>query len=177
MATGCKKDEVRVYSIPKESYVTALPEAQTAAPSTTIQLSWIAPKNWIEKPADTIRKGSFEITGPAKTNAQVSIISFPGDAGGMLENINRWRTQVGLEAIPESELSGYVRTKTSNDQTFYIVKMMGEPKGKTSKIAIFAAIVPYQNETWFFKLMGDASLVQNQVPQFEKFLDTVRPRQ
>ena len=112
---GCEKQTPTVYEIPKEERSAKLtvqseqnksqqtgsatrrqviPVMQETAYSTT-DLSYKVPESWEEFEPNGIRKGNFKINSDDGT-AEVTIITFPGNVGGTLPNINRWRGQVGL---------------------------------------------------------------------------------
>ena len=52
---------------------------------------------WVVKPPAPMRKATFGVPA-GSAEADLSITAFPGDVGGELANINRWRGQVGLDA-------------------------------------------------------------------------------
>jgi hypothetical protein len=46
-----------------------------------------------------MRVASFRVTGKDGKQADVSVIPLPGLAGSDLDNVNRWRGQVGLPSV------------------------------------------------------------------------------
>jgi hypothetical protein len=143
-----------------------------SADTATATLTWTAPSAWTVKPLGAMRKGSFTVTGADGAEADLSIISFPGAAGGLLENINRWRGQVQLPPFGPADLNTSATTLESNGHRFTVVDFAGAgPKGQTR---ILGAVLPLANETYFFKLMGPDALVEQQKPAFIDFLKTVK---
>lgn len=132
-----------------------------------------APANWQEKAPSAMVLKSFSV-GDAEHEAKISITAFPGDVGGLLANVNRWRNQLSLESVGESELS---RLTTSIDVLggkATLVDMKGTD-GKTGKPArMIAAMVPRKEKTWFYKLMGGEATVSQEKEAFTKFVQTVR---
>ena len=63
--------------------------------------AWTAPAGWIEQAASGFRKGSFLVRDKDGKTADVSVISFPEAAGGLLANVNRWRNQLKLAPISD----------------------------------------------------------------------------
>ena len=51
-----------------------------------------------------MRLGSFKVDGPNGASADVSVIAFPGEAGGLISNLNRWRGQLQLSPLDEDQL-------------------------------------------------------------------------
>src|SRR5690606_17030938 len=69
---------------------------------------WVAPAGWSRMPGERpMRVATYEAaseSGPV----EVAVTRFPGRVGGELANINRWRGQMGLPAIDESELESVI---------------------------------------------------------------------
>jgi hypothetical protein len=102
------------------------------------------------------------------------VTAFPGDVGGDLANVNRWRGQIGLSPLKAEELGTSVSHESANGLDFTIVELApggGDANGK----AIIGAIVPFQGSTWFFKLMGPGPAVKAAKTSFITFLRSVRP--
>ena len=58
-----------------------------------------------EAEVSAMRRGSYSITDDRNNEADLSITAFPGDVGGELANVNRWRGQVGLEPLSEEQFT------------------------------------------------------------------------
>jgi hypothetical protein len=97
----------------------------------------------------------------------VNISMFPGDVGGLLANVNRWRAQVGLGAIGEAELDRNL-TPLAGEAKLVDVTGADQPK------RLVGAIVPRPGQTWFYKLTGPDKAVGQQKEAFVKFVQTVR---
>ena len=136
-------------------------------------LAWSAPASWRAKPATAMRKGSYAIPGGGGKDGDVSVTAFPGDVGGELANVNRWRGQVGLPPLAAGDLDAAVERFARNGLSFTIVDAAagGGPEAQR----ILGAIVPFGDGAWFFKLAGPGRLVSREKPSFLKFLGTVTP--
>jgi hypothetical protein len=181
--SGCRDAKVAYYRVPKEKPEeppaaagapagqsmadTAVPTAQGA------DLTWTAPATWKAKPAGAMRKGSYAVAGENGDTADLSITAFPGDVGGDLANINRWRGQIQLAPITEADLATATTRSEHNGLTFTVVDFVAPSPTKPPRI--LGAIVPVNGSTWFFKLMGPDALVAREKPAFLAFLETVRP--
>jgi hypothetical protein len=128
-------------------------------------LVWTAPAQWTPKKATSMRKGSYSVSGPEGA-ADLSITAFPGDVGGDLANVNRWRGQLQLPPVPD--LTGALQPLEANG--FRILVFDGANAGTR----MLGAIVPRAGETWFFKLTGPDALVAREKPAFLDFLKTVK---
>ena len=131
-------------------------------------LTWTAPATWSPKPGASMRKGSYAATGPAG-EADISVIPFPGDTGGLAANLNRWRSQVGLPAQSPAEVTAAAERFTSNGLEFTVVDYTG-PDGTR----MLGAVVPFEGNTWFFKLTGPAALLAAERENFLALLRTVK---
>ena len=58
--------------------------------------------------------------GSNNQDVDISVTTFPGDVGGELMNINRWRQQIGLSPISIDSLDEHIVTKTINGMTYRI---------------------------------------------------------
>ncbi len=146
--------------------------AATAVPTASgAGLTWTAPAGWKTKPVSAMRKGSFAIAGQGGADADLSITAFPGDVGGELANVNRWRGQLSLPPLAEGDVAASVTRQTQNDLTFTIVDFAGTGANPQR---ILGAMVPFGGATWFFKLMGPDAVVAGAKPDFLAFLKTVK---
>ena len=136
-------------------------------------LRWSAPSHWVAKPASAMRKGSYTVKSDGVAGeADLSITAFPGDVGGDLANLNRWRGQVQLPPVAAGDLASALQTREHNGLTLKVVDLAGT--GANSQ-HILGAMVPYGGDTWFFKLMGPDAVVAKEKGAFTAFLDTIQP--
>lgn len=193
LGTACRDAKVASYRVPKEkdqqmpgiAADAAAPTApanaadpaaapgMAATPVVTAGgsgLTWTAPTAWKTKAASSMRKGSYTVSG-AGGEADLSITAFPGDVGGEVANINRWRGQISLPPLGEGEAAAAVSRATQADLNLTIVDFGGT--GANAQ-RIVGAMVPYGGATWFFKLMGPDAVVAEAKPAFLEFLKTVK---
>lgn len=140
--------------------------AQSAA------LSWEAPSDWQAKALGQMRQGSYTVKGENGTELDLSIFVFPGAAGGLVENINRWRGQISLPPIDKNALADETSAlKTDSGLDLIIVDLRG-----TGGESILGAILTQGSQSWFFKLKGPSTLAQAKKDSFLAFLKTVKTR-
>src|SRR4051812_23526624 len=89
LLSGCGQNDIQVYRVAKET----APAVHNAS-------------GWEEAPLGEMRVASFRVKGQGGQTADVSVIPLPGMAGHDLDNVNRWRGQVSLPPVSESELAG-----------------------------------------------------------------------
>lgn len=144
------------------------PEMTQMAVASPLSLAWKVPAGWTQKPASGMRRATFVVPGAAGA-AEVSVISLPGDAGGELPNVNRWRGQVGLPAWDEAAFKKAVVKVASPAGTFSLVDLSGGAQ------RMAAGMTMRNGETWFFKLLGPDATVGATLPAFKSFLAGVKP--
>lgn len=193
---ACKKEEIQVYRLakPADSGAAAAPAAPAApaglpeghpalgagaamgtlppelaaAAASPSSLRWKTPGGWTEKPGSGMRRATFVVPGNAGP-ADLSVVSLPGDAGGALANVNRWRGQVGLAPWDESAFRAGAQTVKAPAGPFTFVDLPGSGQH------MLAAILLKDGEAWFFKLLGPEQTVAAAAPAFKTFLTSVSP--
>lgn len=135
-------------------------------------LVWSAPADWTVKPATQVRKGSYTLHGASGGDADLSIISFPGEAGGIVENLNRWRGQVQLKPLSPTELASTAHTLAIGNLRYTVVDFLGTSSSGPTRL--LGAVLPLENETYFFKLIGPDAVVTQHKDAFLAFLKTVK---
>jgi hypothetical protein len=196
LVAGCRDSKVDAYRVPKENDaalpVTVPASAPSPAPAVApvasdggigvtppaaatadAGLIWSAPTNWQPQPLGAMRKGSYTIAGAAGATADVSITAFPGAVGGELANVNRWRSQLSLPPVAESDLAASVTRISQNGLTFTLVDLAGADAASPRRI--IGAMAPYEGAMWFFKLSGPDAFVATTKRSFLDFLMTVKP--
>lgn len=175
IAVGCNKrdDAITTYRTPKEVRPEMTAPQSAANPGAPVSLHWTAPSGWEEQPPSGFRKGSFLVRGANGKTADVSVISFPEEAGGTLANVNRWREQLKLPPIAAEAEAGSSFTVAGHEMLFVDVVSEQPLEAETEKTRILAGIFPLHGETWFFKMMGPDELAAAQRDVFKQFLQSV----
>ena len=148
--------------------------ASTAVPTASgADLSWTAPATWQSRPASAMRKATFIIPGAsAGEQAELAVTAFPGDVGGLLANVNRWRGQLQLAPVDASSLHSTLTHLDINTLHVELVELVG-PEAPDRK-RVLGAIVPVKGSTWFFKLTGPDAFVASQKNAFIGFINTLK---
>ena len=136
------------------------PADETAKP----QLKWVVPEGWKSVAASTMRYASFAIAGPDGATADLSVSTFPGDVGGDLQNVNRWRGQVGLE--PVTDIKQVVTSLSGKGGEFLVADMTG------AQAHLVVGWIKKNGNTWFFKLLGPDSVVAAEKAKFSQFIQS-----
>jgi hypothetical protein len=181
LSTGCNRDGVKVYHVENSDTITPPPPAAAPAAmpltmpgdlpapdnSSQPQLKYILPDGWAEKTLTQMRVASFGISENGK-NADISVIPLGGMAGGDFANVNRWRGQVGLPPLADDDLHALAQKTAVGDQPADLYDLTGGAQ------RILAVILHRDDTAWFFKMTGDADLVEAQKAAFISFLKSVQ---
>lgn len=159
VAAGCAEDEITTYAAPPGSQPIGEPWNEGATYNDDDEREelpqWDVPSGWQRvEPQESARQATFtvELADDGKP-LEVAVTRFPGEVGGMLANVNRWRAQVGLASLAEEELAEHVDLFDTPGFEVYAVRLDGE------KQTIFAAglFEPFANQTWFVRSHVDAA--------------------
>jgi len=189
---GCREAKIQSYRVPKEApppplsfdmpgmaaanngSSAAQPEIPVAN-SENATLRWVAPENWAALPLVAMRVAGYRLSSAdGSATAELTITAFPGDVGGDLANINRWRGQIGLAPIPAAALATEIQRLRLEERDFKLVEMANTQSSPAQ--ATLAAYTEHDGSTWFFKLTGAPALVAAEKPAFLEFLKTIQPR-
>lgn len=173
-----RNDEVQVYKIAKEK---AAPKAAAshdhshgtergALPS----LTWKVPAGWEEAAPGEMRLASFRVRGKDSEQADVGVFPLPGMAGTDVDNVNRWRGQVGQPALSAEELDKGAEAVSVDGMVAKVYEQAGENPGSGEKTRILGAILRREGVAWFFKMTGPDELVAQQRPAFREFLESLK---
>jgi hypothetical protein len=116
-----------------------------------------------------MRLGSFEVVGTNGESADVSVTAFPGDAGGVDSNVNRWREQVHQPALEGEQLAQSWQEETVDGIPAIIVDVQS-PAGAEKVSAILGAVLRTADRTWFVKMTGPPDLLSAQKDNFSVFV-------
>ena len=165
---ACARQDLQVYTVPKEEAPAPVAGAAAPAPEAAsgTRVTWRVPAGWDQKPASGMRVATFLVPSGGGAPAEVSVTSFPGDAGGDLANVNRWRGQLGLPELSAAELSRESRRLSSPAGELLVVDFAGAPE----KGRMLGARLRHGGRSWFFKMTGAAPSVASAKPAFEGFL-------
>jgi len=114
---------------------------------------------------------SFKIKNPylstLKENVSVSI--FPGDAGGIEKNINRWRRQLNLTPLSIENINKETMNNPLLNCNYYLFHEINNQENK----AILAAIIPQKDNTIFIKMNTSELLSYDRKYEFILFCQSL----
>ncbi len=166
---GAAADDITSYSAPKgHAAITQTTGATCPAQGVMMNaapIRWTTPAGWKDLPATAIRIGNFLVAGADGKKAEVAVTSFPGTVGTELDNVNRWRSEIGLKPVDQGGISSQAVTVDSLQGKLY------EFDGASASTVVVS--LPREGHTWFFKLRGDKVVVDGAKTAFLGFLKSV----
>ena len=195
--TSCDRDrEVKVYKVAKEADVPAPPAADPHAgipmpapgdpdPHAGLPMGGAprrpgvtgeVPDSWKPGRGSSMRLASYVVQGDGEAIADISLIILGGGAGGLLDNVNRWRTQVHLPAVDASGLAASSEEFLTPLGPGTLVDLQGsEPADDPAKDGrIIGVLVPLAKEMWFYKMRGNPELLEREKEGFLRWVATAR---
>jgi hypothetical protein len=141
--------------------------------------AWTIPSDWQPAPLSQFLVAKFSITNADGAQAAVNVSSLAGDGGGFLPNVNRWRKQIGLPPVEETDGGGIKTFDASGAKASLVDFTSAESLASTAltagnKTRLVGVILPLNGQTWFYKLMGDPDLVAQQKDAFIKFVQSAQ---
>jgi hypothetical protein len=140
------------------------PAAPPSASADASSPKWKVSASWTPVAAGQMQLAKFAVPPRGSARAEVSVSVFPGDTGGPLGNVNRWRRQIGLGPVTEADLPQQITVlDPSHPQAF-----LTEQKNNGQQLV--AAVVPRGGQWYFYKLLGDAAAVGPEKDAFVAFV-------
>ena len=149
-------------------------QAGTAPSSGQAKPNWEVPTGWKEVPGGQFLVAKFVLAGAANAQANVNVSMSTGDGGGMLANFNRWRGQLSLGPVTDVDLAKEIQPLDLPGGKASLADIAGKDPKSGQNARLLAVVIPRSGETWFYKLMGDAQVVQQQKDAFVKFVQSVK---
>ena len=154
---GCDETGVQTHEVPKgvERAILSAPEPDPGTDqSSDVRASdpgrpWTVPDGWTEDPEPRQMRLATYLAPNAGDPVEVAVTRFAGRVGGELANINRWRGQMGLPPIDESELGAAITRFSSPGFEGYEARIAG-PGGVMLTSGVYDEAI---DQTWFVRAM------------------------
>lgn len=162
---ACEDDGVRVYEVAKSEpaphahapasdppAASAPPTPPTAPAPSTAGEPWSVPSGWRREPGERPMRAATFTAGEGDDAIEIAVSHFPGDAGGLLANVNRWRGQVGLPSVGEEDLRGGLTPFDTPGFRGHTLRLRGAEQHVLGAIIHEAGA----DRTWFVKATAPA---------------------
>lgn len=134
---------------------------------------WALPPGWVEKPATQFRQANFAFGPAGEGECYLSLTQ-----GTELENINRWRQQMGQSALTEDELAALPRKEIFSRPAAFL-DLTGTYSGAggaapESDTRMLGLVRAEGDVTITVKMTGPAALITTQAAAFDAFVASLR---
>ena len=146
----------------------------TVPPGSGDQPQWQIPASWTEVAHSPFLVAKFQVSGEGDQKAEINVSTSAGAGGGLLPNVNRWRAQLNLGAWDQATLDKNVSSLDANAGNATVVDFSGEEAENGGKARCVGVTVALQDATWFYKLMGDESVVAREKDALLNFVRSVK---
>jgi hypothetical protein len=136
----------------------------------------VVPPGWEPQPLSQMRQASFLVHGENGAAADISFVTLGAAAGNVLDNVNRWLSQLAQPPITPDKLASTSQKVPTARGEVDVVDLVGQPEnGDSSKDGrIVGAIASDEGRTAFFKMRGNPALVGAQKENFLKWVSSAR---
>lgn len=146
--------------------------SMAAGPSFTYEL----PEGWSELTPTQFRVVNLQVAGHEKGECYLTVLG--GEGGGLLENINRWRRQMGQEPIDEAA-AAQLPKKTLLGKEAVAVDIRGTYTGmrgdqSDADFALAGLLAVQPDTSYFLRMSGPATLVDAELAKFEQFAASLK---
>jgi hypothetical protein len=148
----------------------AMPSANVA---TGDKPTWTVPAGWQEGPLAQFLVAKYIINGAGGAQASVNVSSLDGNGGGLLPNVNRWRKQLGLDPVTDADIAN-LPTLDASGVKATLVDISGTDARTGQPARLIGVVLPLGGQTWFYKLMGDATVVAQQKDALIQFVQSAK---
>jgi len=179
---GCQPaPQIARYTVPKpESIETPAKEPRTssgppARPASAANprggdLTFDIPEGWREiPPASSFTLRALEAVKDDQ-RIEVTISAVGGD---LTQNMNRWRTQIGLPETSADEIKSALKPREINGLAGQFIEIH-QPESAPDRQSILGYVVPEGEQTWFIKLRGSTALAEQEREHLEAFAQSLK---
>lgn len=178
--SGCGDDEIEVYDAPRPAIASDMPahdpndgqdhsghaHAQQQAPPSTKApggFNITLPQGWQQVQPGRMILHSFS----TPSGAMVNVSAFPGDVGGVVMNVNRWRGQLGLGAATEEQINSALKA----DKLGSVDAQRVDLANASQRLIVTFGMV--DGKTWFIKFTGTTEQIDEAMSGFDQFVKSV----
>lgn len=171
-APGCSREGIEEHRVSKgvERTPEAVPDAaQSVVPASQPDISdFPVPSQWRLDPEPRPMRIATYVVPDVDGDVEVALTSFPGHVGGELANLNRWRSQMGLEPLDAQGLEGTI-VRFDSPATGYEARIEG-----VDRVMLAAGVYDAAHDrTWFVRAVMTHAAADRIAPELFKFARTM----
>ncbi len=129
-------------------------------------LQWTLPKGWSEETGSGMRFATLKVAGAPDLDISVTVLG--GGAGGETANVNRWRGQIALPPLDDAAVAKARRVITAKAGSVAVFDFTGNDR------LVAGLLSTPDGNTWFLKMKGPSAAVGKALPDFNRFLGSLR---
>ena len=148
-------------------------DSAPTTPEAEAKPTWTVPAGWEEGQLAQFLTARYVIKGEDDASAVINVSQLSGDGGGLTANINRWRGQLGQKPAADEDIAK-LPTIEANGTLAVLTDFNGTDARSGKPARLVAVVLPLNGQTWFYKLMGDESVVGAQKEAFIKFVQSAK---
>jgi hypothetical protein len=153
---------------PAAAEAAAAPEKSPPAAEAPAPPAWQPPEHWRAETPGSMQTAVWRVSGAKGGAATISVSALQGEGGGLLANVNRWRRQLGLPPMAPDRLDACVTPLAGGPAGAVLVTL----KNADAARELLGAVVPAGARTWFYKMVGDAAVVEAEREAFVNLVQT-----
>jgi hypothetical protein len=134
--------------------------------------NWTAPTHWKAQAPGAMQAAKYRV-GEGKASAEVTAVFLGGMGGALKANLDRWRNQLSLPAAADSEVEKQAPLFPPLGAGARIVELSGST-GEGDPADMIVLLVPDSRGTWFYKLMGDKTVVAKEKDALVAFVKSAQ---
>jgi hypothetical protein len=169
LLTSCEKEEATIKSYRLAKVPLEKLKNPTESTSSSSSKLWTPPL-WEELTPGFMRLALFKLKGQTASSWECSISFLKGDSGSEMANINRWRSQINLPHLEDSEIE---KEQDFHQSSIGKAKIFKFSSKQAVPLATIVAVFESAEGKHFVKSTGESSLIQSEEENFFKFLDQI----
>jgi hypothetical protein len=153
------------------------PVKKPATPVPSNGYAWTTPEGWKSLPAGGMRVGSFQLANLSKEDFDCSITKLGPVAGGLADNINRWRRQINLQPLDAAAIEESVERLKTDSGLLVVRTQLNSAEGNaptSTDRSMRVAIIEEADATIFIKLVGRHDAVAANAAGFDALVASFR---
>jgi hypothetical protein len=145
-------------------------------PQTAPRPSFELPAGWSELPPATMREVNLRVGGDAR--AECYLTTLAGEAGGLVGNVNRWRSQLSQPSLSPEEVAALPRVPWLGG-TAVLVDVEGDWTGMSGEDAqarwrLVGLLLVATPQSRFLKMVGPAEVIARERAAFDTLVASFR---
>lgn len=144
-------------------------KSSVEATDAELPFEFTAPDQWDIGPTTQFTLRRFMRTDGSRT-VQLAITRLPSAAQSWNDTVGVWCGELGLPPLPAEQVAELTQDRSVDGRSARMILLKSEADRKASQILHWST----ETDSWYIKLTGDASLVEESLATFDQFVDSIR---